>query len=93
MHPPPIGLAAATLFVLIRSCFRVAELSDGFGGKLANDEVTFMILEGAVIICASLALTAFHPGKAFAGNWVAAGYTLRTRKSVEDSIDNYTERK
>lgn len=91
--PSHLGLAAATLFILIRSCFRVAELSDGFGGKLANDEVTFMILEGAMIISATLALTIFHPGKAFAGNWVAAGYSFRTKKAVDDGSDRSTERK
>jgi hypothetical protein len=52
-----------------------------------------MVLEGAMIVSATLALTAFHPGKAFAGNWVTAGYSFRTRKAVEDSSDNYTVRK
>ena len=31
-----LGLNLATLCILIRSCFRVAELSHGFGSKLAN---------------------------------------------------------
>jgi hypothetical protein len=77
---------------MIRSCFRVAELSNGFDGSLANDEVTFMILEGAMVVSASLALTIFHPGMAFAGNWVRARYTFRTAKNIEDS-DNFVEAK
>jgi len=72
------ALAFATLFILIRSCFRVAELSGGFGSSLANDEITFMILEGGMIISATLALTIFHPGRAFDGGWAKAGYKFRT---------------
>ena len=37
------GLALATLCTFTRSCFRIAELSQGFSGPLANDEVTFMV--------------------------------------------------
>ena len=38
-----IGLAVATLCTFARSCFRIAELSQGFSGPLANDEITFMV--------------------------------------------------
>lgn len=55
--------------IFIRSCFRVAELQGGFGGALANQEVTFMILEGAMIIIASIALTVMHPGTIFKEAW------------------------
>lgn len=59
----------ATITIFIRSCFRVAELKDGFGGHLANDEVAFMILEGAMVAVAALALTLVHPGFVFGRNW------------------------
>ena len=72
-----IALIFATVFIFIRSCFRVAELSGGFGSALANDQITFMILEGAMIVSACLCLTLFHPGRAFAGGWKSAGYTMR----------------
>jgi hypothetical protein len=60
-----IALALATICIFIRSVFRVVELSAGFSGKLANDEVTYMVLEGAMIIIASVALTVMHPGFGF----------------------------
>ncbi|KAF7563969.1 hypothetical protein G7046_g142 [Stylonectria norvegica] len=62
-----ICLGAATLCILIRTIFRVAELSQGFDSKLANDEVSFMILEGAMIVIASICLALGHPGVAFQG--------------------------
>ena len=73
------GLGLATITVFVRSCFRVAELRGGFHGPLANQEITFMILEGAMIIIASLCLTVFHPGVAFHGVWHQADFTLRKR--------------
>lgn len=66
-----IGLALllATVTILIRSSFRVAELSGGFHGKLWNNEAAFMGFDGAMVALASLCLTFFHPGLAFHGQW------------------------
>lgn len=41
-------------------------------GALANDQITFMILEGAIIISGSTALAFFHPERAFDGSWAKA---------------------
>lgn len=68
-YPLPSALAIATLTIYIRSCFRVAELQGGFDGSLANDEITFMILEGAMVSIASIALTVLHPGFVVGTNW------------------------
>jgi hypothetical protein len=82
------GLGIATLTIFIRSCFRVAELSGGFRGPLANNEISFMILEGAMIVCASLCLTVLHPGVCFKGAWSEADFTLRVKKDVEEKASN-----
>jgi len=57
-----LALACATILILIRSCYRLAELRGGFHGTLANNEVLFMILEGPMIIISVLLLNVFHPG-------------------------------
>ena len=64
-----IGLTSSTSAIFIRSCFRVAELQGGFGGKLANQEVTFMLLEGAMVAISAMALTVAHPGFVFRRYW------------------------
>jgi hypothetical protein len=74
-----IALTVATIAVFIRSIFRVAELSKGFHGPLDNQEITYMILEGLMIVSASIALTAFHPGWCFGGEWDSANFQLRKR--------------
>lgn len=83
-------LAGATLFIYVRSCFRVAELSQGFHSSLANSQVTFMILEGAMVVLATFLLTALHPGFVMgkeawaAANW-NAGKAQGGSKSGESS--------
>lgn len=57
------------MFILIRSSYRVAELTGGFHGKLWNSEVHFMVLDGSMVAIASILLTVFHPGLAFHGRW------------------------
>ncbi|KAF1984894.1 RTA1-domain-containing protein [Aulographum hederae CBS 113979] len=79
-----IALALAALFIFIRSVFRVAELQEGFDGHLANDEVTFMILEGPMIILATILLTVFHPGTCFQGMWGEATWSLRGKNGKTD---------
>ena len=75
----------ATILIFIRSIYRVVELQNGFNGTIANNEVAFMILEGPMIILASLLLTVFHPGYVFKENWQAAAWSLRGKKPNMDS--------
>lgn len=74
------SLGIATLTIFVRSVFRCAELSDGFGGSLANDEITFMILEGAMISIAVIVLTLLHPGLIWKGEWRELARSMRARK-------------
>lgn len=78
-----VGLIMATIFVLIRSIFRAAELWGGFDGNLWNNEVDFMVLDGTMIALAAICLTGLHPGLAFGGQWHTANWSLKTRKSGE----------
>ncbi|TGO44146.1 hypothetical protein BCON_0588g00030 [Botryotinia convoluta] len=71
------GLTMATVLILIRSIFRVAELVKGFQSKLANEEIPFMILEGAVMISATTIMTIFHPGLIIKRSWKESGWELK----------------
>ncbi|CEL10936.1 hypothetical protein ASPCAL14043 [Aspergillus calidoustus] len=55
-------VALSTLLVYIRSIFRVVELNGGYDSELANDEIAFMVLEGAMISIMCICMTAIHPG-------------------------------
>jgi hypothetical protein len=74
------SLALATLCIFIRSVFRVAELSEGFKGHLANNQISFMILDGTMVIIACFALTIMHPGRGFGRVWEEANFTFLVGK-------------
>jgi hypothetical protein len=79
------GLCLATFTIFVRSVFRVAELSGGFRGPLANNQISFMILEGVMVIIATTCLTLLHPGVSFQGAWSAANFSLRGRKKGNET--------
>ncbi|KAI9726216.1 MAG: hypothetical protein M1828_001890 [Chrysothrix sp. TS-e1954] len=90
-----IAIAIATLAIFIRCVYRVAELQGGFDSSLANNETIFDVLEGPMIMIASLALTVYHPGYAFQGQFgVAAWKQHGKKKQAESGIEDATlERK
>lgn len=70
-----VALSLAAVFIFVRSVFRCVELSDGFDSPLANNEATFMTLEGLVVMLACGSLTFFHPGLVMgAERWSAASW-------------------
>ncbi|KAL4914838.1 RTA1 like protein-domain-containing protein [Aspergillus aurantiobrunneus] len=77
------SLVIATVVIIVRSVYRCAELSQGFDGHLANDEVTFMILEATMIAIAVICLTAFHPGAVWRGQWNQAVWSTRGKGGGE----------
>lgn len=76
------ALAAAVVLIFIRSVYRVAELQQGFNGPIANDEVSFMILEGPMIFLAVLAMTVLHPGIGFGGEWNSAAWSIKQSRNA-----------
>lgn len=60
-----IALTLSTLCIFIRCVFRVAELSQGWRGKLATTQKYFVGLEGAVIVASVLLLNLCHPEYCF----------------------------
>lgn len=63
--------------IYIRSIYRIAELQGGFSGEIANNQASFMIFEGPMIIIAVTVLTVFHPGGVFGNLWKASGHGNR----------------
>lgn len=54
-------------FILIRCCYRIDELSEGYGGHLIHNEGLFIALEGVMVLVAAYTLIIAHPGPVFAG--------------------------
>ena len=79
-----LGLFVATVLIFVRCVYRVAELWEGFGGRLANHEASFMVFEGPMVILAVASLTWFHPGRVFGDLWGPAGRGDRTHGKLAD---------
>src|SRR5450755_3179613 len=77
-----VALAISTVAILIRCSFRVAELSGGFGGSLANNQVSFMILDGAMMVITVTLLTTAHPGLTLGPMWQAGNFRLGRAKKT-----------
>ncbi|TVY32923.1 Sphingoid long-chain base transporter [Lachnellula occidentalis] len=78
----------ATLLILTRSIFRVAELANGFKSRLANNEVAFMVLEGGMMLLTGLLMTACHPALFIGEAWGESGWGVG-KPSVTLDLDKY----
>ncbi|KAJ6196419.1 RTA1 like protein-domain-containing protein [Bipolaris maydis] len=81
-----IALAFVTIFA--RCVYRIPELAFGWRSELMREEVDFIVLEGAMIVTAVLALTVFHPGYCFPALAKAGDNSKSVRgKSIYDDSD------
>ncbi|MCJ1447833.1 MAG: hypothetical protein MMC23_008345 [Stictis urceolatum] len=84
-----VALSTATIMIFIRSIYRVAELKAGFHSSFANNETTFLVLEGIMVTIASIAITAFHPGFIYGrANWAAANFKMRSKGDMAGAKEN-----
>ena len=67
-----------------RCAFRIAELSEGFKGKIWFDEVLYMIFEGAMVSACALIMSFCHPGLGFCGRYREASFKFRVKKDLAD---------
>lgn len=71
-----IAVFSSALFIVVRSVYRLVELHSGFASAFANNEPAFMVLEAPMILLATGALAAFHPGYALDGKWNSASWSF-----------------
>ena len=59
------GLILAFLTIFTRCVYRIAEMVGGWQNEIMQNETDFIVLEGVMIVIATLCLTVFHPGIVF----------------------------
>ena len=74
------AIAVGVVTILVRCAFRVAELSEGFKGKVANNEALFMVFDSAMMVICVVVLSAGHPGFVLKGRWALGKVSFRNRK-------------
>jgi hypothetical protein len=86
-----VSLAIATVTIIIRSIYRIVELSGGFTGHVfTGHEPAFMVLESVMIIIACTCLTVFHPALAFGGIWHELNFDSGRTERPSEKTDEYT---
>ncbi|PVH83088.1 hypothetical protein DL98DRAFT_364245, partial [Cadophora sp. DSE1049] len=72
--PMLLGFFTAAVLILIRSAYRIQELSKGFVPPEDGAEVLYMVLEGGMIGLAAIILVLVHPGPVFGPAWKATSF-------------------
>ncbi|KAG5745670.1 hypothetical protein H9Q72_007158 [Fusarium xylarioides] len=81
-------LTIATITILIRTSYRVAELSAAYHSSLAENETAFMLLEGMMILIATTALAISYPSPSFQGRYQDADFQLKKGGDVKDAFES-----
>ncbi|OAA34846.1 RTA-like protein [Metarhizium rileyi] len=63
------AIELSTTILLAYSIYRIVELAGGVDSGLFQNEIAFMIMDGALPLVSAILLTAFHPGAAFGAAW------------------------
>lgn len=81
------ALVFATLCIFTRSVYRVAELSEGWGGHLIKTQKYFIGLEGAIVAAGVLSLNAFHPGYCFREGYERKSDRVRSPPEQVEAVE------
>lgn len=57
-----VFFSASVIFILIRCCYRIAELGQGYGGSIFHEQGLFIGLESVMVTLAVFALNIAQPG-------------------------------
>lgn len=57
-----VATTASIAFIYVRSIYRTVELLEGWDGYLITHEVYFVVLDGAMMVCAVAVFNLVHPG-------------------------------
>ncbi|KAI2624867.1 RTA1-domain-containing protein [Hypoxylon sp. NC1633] len=53
----------ATLLLILRTAYRVIVIAEGYESSIAQSDVLFLVLDGAMVLLATLSLLVFFPGR------------------------------
>ncbi|PUU82154.1 putative RTM1-like protein [Tuber borchii] len=79
-----MALYVASLFIMVRSVFRVVEYKQGRGGYLMGREVWLYIFDGVLMFCVTVLFNVVHPSIAVPGRRgkvAEDGYAMGSRES------------
>ncbi|KAI0005231.1 RTA1 like protein-domain-containing protein [Xylariaceae sp. FL0662B] len=60
----------SNMLLAIRTAYRVIAIAEGFGSSLEQNETLFLVLDGAMVLIATVILLAFYPSRIFGQSWL-----------------------
>ncbi|KAI0137926.1 RTA1-domain-containing protein [Hypoxylon sp. NC0597] len=63
------ALALTTLLLILRTAYRIVVIAEGYGSSIAQSEVLLLILDGLMVLLATLLLLVFFPGRILRDSW------------------------
>lgn len=92
------ALCVAILFIYTRSIYRLVELSEGWSGYLMTTERFFLVLDGLMVLIATISLTVVYPGFCLGRDVIPVeglhykrGHEPPSLGSDEHKLDPYTQ--
>ncbi|KAI0601495.1 RTA1 like protein-domain-containing protein [Biscogniauxia sp. FL1348] len=64
-----VVFSVATILLILRTAYRIVEVAEGFESSIAQDETLFLVLDGTMVLIATVLLLAFFPARAFGQSW------------------------
>lgn len=86
------SVCVSLLFLLIRSAYRIAELSEGWTGHLMRTERYFLILDGLMIIIGMTPLCIIYPAIAYGYVPIEGLHYKQESSSSRESKDSVDEK-
>ncbi|KAK0726616.1 RTA1 like protein-domain-containing protein [Apiosordaria backusii] len=84
------AVSGAYVAILLRCIYRIAEMAGGWGNHIMQDEWSFVVLEGIMVLIACLLLAFFPPGVLFP-QMAARMSEPRSKKSVKGDVEGQTQ--
>ncbi|KAI5923183.1 RTA1 like protein-domain-containing protein [Camillea tinctor] len=64
-----VVFSIATVLLILRTAYRIVNVAEGFESSIAQDETLFLVLDGAMVLIATVLLLTFFPARAFGQSW------------------------
>ncbi|KAI0892126.1 RTA1-domain-containing protein [Annulohypoxylon nitens] len=58
-----VAFSLATILIVVRTAFRLVVIAEGYGSSIAQSETLLLILDGLMVLLATILLLVFFPGR------------------------------
>ncbi|KAI1142535.1 RTA1-domain-containing protein [Hypoxylon sp. FL0543] len=64
-----LALSLTMLLLIIRTAYRAVVIAEGYHSSIAQSEILLLVLDGLMVLLATLLLLVFFPGRILRGSW------------------------